>query len=121
MIGTNDLVAAGKFYDAILNELGDKRIMDMENFICWGKDMTSTGFCVTKPYNKEAASVWNGTMNAFMVDSIDSVEKLYQKALNLGATDEWAPGYREEFWDKFYPAYVRDLDGNKIAFVFMSE
>jgi hypothetical protein len=38
---------------------------------------------------------------------------LYFKAINLGAVDEGCPGFRD---DRFYGAYVRDLDKNKIVF-----
>ena len=38
-------------------------------------------------------------------------------ALELGATDEGAPG--ERIPKVFYGAYVRDLDGNKLCFMEM--
>jgi predicted lactoylglutathione lyase len=40
---------------------------------------------------------------------------VHAKALELGGTDEGAPGPRG---DGFYAAYFRDLDGNKFAAVF---
>ena len=36
---------------------------------------------------------------------------MYAKALELGGTDEGAPGER---FPGFYAAYFRDLDGNKL-------
>jgi predicted lactoylglutathione lyase len=42
------------------------------------------------------------------------VDKLYARALELGATSEGEPGQRID--DVFYGAYIRDPDGNKIAF-----
>lgn len=119
MFGTNNLDKSAVFYDAILGELWQKRLMDTPTFICWGTNMEGTGFCITKPFNGEVATVGNGTMHAFAVDSKEKVDKMYKKALELGATDEGAPGYREEFGDKFYPAYLRDLDGNKFNFFYM--
>ena len=44
------------------------------------------------------------------------VDKLYAKAISLGATDEGAPGER---MPGFYAGYFRDLDGNKLAFFHM--
>jgi catechol 2,3-dioxygenase-like lactoylglutathione lyase family enzyme len=35
-----------------------------------------------------------------------------------GGTDEGAPGLRPHFGEGFYSAYVRDPDGNKLAFVY---
>jgi hypothetical protein len=35
-----------------------------------------------------------------------------------GAIDEGAPGLRSDYGPDYYGAYVRDLDGNKVHFVF---
>jgi predicted lactoylglutathione lyase len=43
-----------------------------------------------------------------------TVDKLYKKAIELGATCEGEPGQRMP--DVFYGAYFRDPDGNKGAF-----
>ena len=47
----------------------------------------------------------------------EGVQKLYARAIELGATDEGEPG--ERIPGVFYGAYVRDLDGNKICFFHM--
>ena len=67
--------------------------------------------CVIKPYDGKEASVGNGVMVAFQVDSPDKVAALHKKALELGGADEGAPGPRGE---NFYVGYWRDLDGNKL-------
>ena len=55
-------------------------------------------------------------MVAIAMDSTDKVDAFYAKALELGGTDEGAPGLR---LDNFYAGYFRDLDGNKLnAFCF---
>ena len=40
------------------------------------------------------------------------MDKCYEIAISKGATDEGAPGIRN---DGNYYGYIRDLDGNKIA------
>ena len=50
-------------------------------------------------------------MVALVVDSNDKVDRIYAKALELGATDEGPAGPRG---DTFYAGYFRDLDGNKL-------
>jgi predicted lactoylglutathione lyase len=50
-------------------------------------------------------------MVAIRLDSTDKVDAFHAKALELGGTDEGAPGQRSE---AFYVAYFRDLDGNKL-------
>ena len=117
-VGTNDLAKAADFYDELLAGVGAKRFMEMETFIAWSNDdPTAAGFSITKPFDGNPASVGNGVMIAFMVDSTDKVDALYAKAIELGATDEGAPGPRSE---NFYAGYFRDLDGNKLNFFCMT-
>lgn len=112
-LGTNNLDKAAKFYDELLAPLGAKRIMEFDTFIAWGNNPKAAGICVTKPYDGKAATVGNGVMIALNVDSTDKVDAMHAKALELGATDEGAPGPRG---DNFYGGYFRDLDGNKLNF-----
>jgi predicted lactoylglutathione lyase len=69
----------------------------------------------TPPHDGKSATVGNGTMIALKVDSKATVDALHAKAIELGGTDEGAPGPRG---DTFYAGYFRDPDGNKLnAFV----
>ena len=114
-LGTNDLARGAKFYDAIAAELGTNRMMENEQFIAWGTPGGGAGIGLTKPYNKEPATVGNGVMVAFAAKDRAQVDRLHALALSLGGTDEGAPGLR---FGNFYAAYFRDLDGNKLnAFV----
>lgn len=112
-IGTNDLGRAAAFYDALLGEIGAKRMMENEQFVAWSVKPDQPGLGVTKPFDKKPATVGNGVMVAFIVDSAAKVDALHRKALQLGGTDEGAPGQRGE---GFYAGYFRDLDGNKLNF-----
>jgi catechol 2,3-dioxygenase-like lactoylglutathione lyase family enzyme len=112
-IGTNDLARAVSFYDALLSEMGAKRMMENEQFVAWSVTPDQPGLGVTKPFDKKPATVGNGVMVAFMVDSTAKVDALHRKALQLGGSDEGAPGARGE---GFYAGYFRDLDGNKLNF-----
>ena len=112
-IGTNDLPRAAAFYDALLGELGAKRTMESDGFIAWAVDPRRPGLCLTKPYDKKPATVGNGVMVALVVRNRAKVDTLHRKALQLGGSDEGAPGPRGE---GFYAGYFRDLDGNKLNF-----
>ena len=115
--GSNDIPRAAKFYDALLAELGAKRLRESERFIAWGVSPTLPMLSVITPYDGKAATVGNGTMVALVVDSTAKVDALHRKALELGGKDEGAPGPR---MDGFYAAYFRDLDGNKLNAFHMS-
>ena len=110
-LGTNDLPRAAAFYDALLAEIGAKRLMDFGRGIAWGVTMDKPSLAIMKPYDEQAATVGNGVMAALVVDSRDKVDRLYRKAMELGATDEGPVGARGE---GFYAGYFRDLDGNKL-------
>ena len=110
-LGTNDLERAAKFYDALFTEIGARRFMESERFVAWAVSPTAPGFGVTKPFDGKAATVGNGVMVALVLDSSEKVDRLYAKAIELGASDEGKPGPRG---NGFYAAYFRDLDGNKL-------
>lgn len=112
-LGTNDLDKAAAFYDALLGELGAKRFMEFDTFVAWAVDPSRPALSVTRPYNGMPATVGNGVMVALVVDTPEKVDRLHAKALELGGTDEGAPGPRS---DQFYAGYFRDLDGNKLNF-----
>ena len=50
--------------------------------------------------------------SGYNTDRSELVEKFYKIAISKGAVDEGGPGVRK---DGNYYAYIRDLDGNKIA------
>ncbi|MCC2607580.1 VOC family protein [Planctobacterium marinum] len=114
-LGTNDVLNGGIFYDQLFAILGAKRVYDQANCIAWAKDDASVIFTLLNPENGQQATAGNGTMIAFQAASQAQVESLYYKALEIGASDEGAPGIRS---GGFYCAYIRDLDGNKLNFHF---
>jgi predicted lactoylglutathione lyase len=111
-LGTNDVQRAAAFYDELLGLIGATRMMEMETFIAWSVAPDRPALSVTKPYDGNAATVGNGVMIALAVNSPDKVDAIHAKALELGGTDEGAPGPRGD--SGFYAGYFRDLDGNKL-------
>ena len=110
-LGTNDLQRAAEFYDQLLAVIDAKRFMEGDNFVAWQVDEDQPGIGVCTPFDGNAATAGNGTMVALLVDSAEQVDQVHAKALELGGTDEGAPGQRME---GFYAGYFRDLDGNKL-------
>ena len=115
-LGTNDLARSCDFYDQLMGSIGFSRLWDDGELIIWGASLAEAAVGVTPPFNGEAASVGNGVMVAIQAENEEQVKAFYSKAMELGATDEGAPGQRI---DNFYAGYFRDLDGNKLnAFCF---
>jgi predicted lactoylglutathione lyase len=110
-LGTNAIDKAAAFYDDLLSGIGAVRSMESESFIAWSTGDNSPALSVIKPYDGNTATVGNGVMVAVVVNSRDLVDQLHARALELGGSDEGAPGER---MPNFYAGYFRDLDGNKL-------
>ena len=115
-VGTNDLEVAKGFYDNLFAALDVSGFSPGPRGYFYQIEGGTSAFGVIKPENGNEATVGNGAMVALPMDSKEQVDEFYAKAMELGATDEGAPGARME---TFYGAYIRDLDGNKIAFYYL--
>ena len=110
-IGTNNLEKSKAFYDALTAEFGGKRTFASERMQGYGGG-SGAMIAVCTPHDGKPATVGNGTMFSLAAASREQVDKVYAKAMSLGAKDEGAPGLRG---DTFYGAYFRDPDGNKLC------
>jgi catechol 2,3-dioxygenase-like lactoylglutathione lyase family enzyme len=116
-LGTNNLARAQAFYDALLAQVGAKRLMELPHgFTMYGVKFGRPALAITPPYNGKEAQPGNGNMLALVLSGRAEVDSLYQKALALGGSDEGPPGVRgEEGPQAFYAAYFRDTEGNKLC------
>ena len=112
-IGVSDMAKAEKFYDELLGELGAKQLFGMDRIKFYGTSPNAAMLAICIPYDEGEQNCGNGNMVAIPGGSREGVDKLYAKAMALGATDEGEPGERMPV---FYGAYVRDPDGNKLCF-----
>ena len=117
-IGTNDIDRSVAFYDALLAEIGAKQVFGMDRMKMYGTSMGSPMLGICIPYDEKEQHCGNGNMVALPGGSREGVDKLYAKAMELGASDEGEPGER---MPTFYGGYVRDPDGNKLCFFQMTQ
>ena len=117
-IGVNDMARATGFYDALLAEIGGKQLFGQDRIKFYGTGPGAAMLAVCIPYDEQTPNPGNGTMVAISGGDRAGVDKLYAKAVELGATDDGEPG--ERIPGVFYGAYVRDLDGNKLCFFEMN-
>ena len=113
-IGVNDMGRAKQFYGALLAEMGGKVLFDAGRIAFIGESLDNPSLAVCVPYDENDPHPGNGNMVAIRANSKEHVGELHRKALELGATCDGEPGQRVP--DVFYGAYVRDFDGNKVAF-----
>lgn len=115
MLGSDDLDASKRFYDATLGVLGAKSgQQDPKGRLIW---MTLTGvFMVTKPINGEPACYGNGATIGFAMESPEQADAWHAAGVaNGGTACEDPPGVREGSMGKLYLAYLRDPAGNKLC------
>ncbi|MCV2402508.1 VOC family protein [Marinomonas sp. C2222] len=112
-IGTNDLAAAGDFYDAVLATIGIQCVFSDSHEKGYAGEDGKITFYVLTPFNGDKASFGNGTQVMFYAPDKETVRTFHRAAIQNGGTDEGAPGPRNYHPD-YYGAYVRDLDGNKL-------
>ena len=119
MIGTRNLNTALAFYKPLFEAMNLELCWKDESCFSYGKvqDLTFSRFIVGYPFDGEPSSVGNGVMTAFQCDDPALVDRLYDIAMKGGGSSEGKPGYRPQYAEGFYAAYVRDPDGNKLAFI----
>lgn len=113
-IGVKDMERAKDFYTGVFADKNAKVVIDMGRIAFIGTAPGQPMLAVCEPYDKSDPVPGNGGMIAFTADSKEHVDALYAKAIELGATCDGPPGQRIP--DRFYGAYARDPDGNKICF-----
>ena len=111
-IGSNDLERAKVFYDAVTAPLGGRRVFANDRLQFWAARDLPGMIAVGRPYDGEPATVGNGAMFGLAAPSKELVDEVHAAAIAAGAVCEGPPGLRTE---RFYGAYFRDLDGNKLC------
>ncbi|MGD9841678.1 MAG: VOC family protein [Steroidobacteraceae bacterium] len=127
-LGTNDLERAIRFYNPVMQTLGQQRCDNTpdgtehwEGWAGWGRyehnGLIELALWVGKPFNQQVASIGNGSMIAFKADSWRVVREFHAAAIQHGGSSDGEPGLRTHYNDDFYACYVRDPDNNKLAAV----
>ena len=112
-VGTDDLDRSIAFYDEVLCVLGMERLMKDGSEAGYGAPGGSPVFYVNLPYDRGTASFGNGVQISFSASDRETVNRFHAKVLELGGTDEGAPGERA-YSPGYYGAYCRDEYGNKL-------
>lgn len=114
-VGSNDLVKAKTFYDAIFRVVGAQFCpQDNPDRVVYAKD--NQIFFVTRPINGEPATFANGGTIGLEMSSPEAVVEWHKAGVAAGGEAiENPPGEREVMGMKLFLAYLRDPDGNKLC------
>ena len=110
-----DLMAAHRFYSAILETLGIP-IGGKGDTYFWADEL----FVSTADSEAAQGQLTGRCHLAFQADSRSTVDKFYEVALANGGRDNGAPGERP-YHPGYYAAFVLDPDGNNIEAVYHGE
>jgi catechol 2,3-dioxygenase-like lactoylglutathione lyase family enzyme len=119
MVGSNDIEASKKFYDAVLGVLGAGEP---------ARDVKDDGtvrllyihgggvFMVSTPIDGNPATAGNGSTIGFACSSLEQVKAFHDAGVAAGGTSiEDPPGPRTSAMGTLNLSYVRDPSGNKLC------
>jgi catechol 2,3-dioxygenase-like lactoylglutathione lyase family enzyme len=111
-IQVDDVAAASAFYDAVLEVLGYRRIMDFGEAIGYGDQFPSFWIGqATDPIPNRQTHI------AFQAPSREAVDAFLTAAIRLGAEALHEARIWPEYHPGYYGAFVRDPDGNNVEAV----
>lgn len=111
------------FYDQTLALLGFERVLNFEDEIQqWAgygtNGMPSFEICIKKGATNTDIGKTAGLHVGFVAPNIEAIHQWYAKSLELGGTDNGAPGPRSEYHPGYYGAFIIDPNGWRIEACF---
>ena len=115
-IAVRDIKRAEAFYTAVLAPLGLTKLREWPDAaIGYGKKYPE--FWINRRADMTPIARDSGVHICLRAVSTDAVDAFHGAALAGGGTSDGAPGPRAEYNDRYYAAFVRDPDGNRIEAV----
>ena len=114
-INVRDIGASGAFYDAVLGMIGLTRVVVKAETIGFGK--TYPEFWLNARPGSAPAAADSGTHICLRTRTSEAVDAFYKAAIGAGGSDDGPPGMRPEYNKRYYAAFIRDPDGNRIEVV----
>jgi catechol 2,3-dioxygenase-like lactoylglutathione lyase family enzyme len=114
-IPVSDLKVSAAFYNALLAPLGMTRLREADRTVGFGK--TYPEFWLNARANLTPSPADCGAHVCLRAPDAAAVEAFHAAALAAGAASDGAPGRRAEYSARYYAAFIRDRDGNRIEAV----
>jgi catechol 2,3-dioxygenase-like lactoylglutathione lyase family enzyme len=114
-IGVSDLERAGRFYERALAPLGLVRLVTRPATIGFGKSYPE--FWINVRADMIPVAPEAGVHIGLRAKSSAEVDAFHAAALDAGGRSDGAPGLRPHDRVRYYAAFVRDPDGNRIEAV----
>jgi catechol 2,3-dioxygenase-like lactoylglutathione lyase family enzyme len=114
-ISVSDLERSAHFYEAALAPLGLVRLVTRPATVGFGKIYPE--FWINLRADMTPVAPGSGVHICLRAKSTGDVDAFHAAALNAGGQSDGAPGLRPHDRVRYYAAFVRDLDGNRIEAV----
>jgi catechol 2,3-dioxygenase-like lactoylglutathione lyase family enzyme len=119
-IGVSDLERSARFYETTLAPLGLARLVTRAATIGFGKAYPE--FWINLRAAMTPVAPGSGCHICFRTKSTQEVNAFHQAALGAGGESDGAPGLRPHDRVRYYAAFIRDPDGNRVeALTFLAE
>lgn len=111
-LGVHDLELSAKFYDAALGALGYRRVFEDDTAIGYGLVDDEDLLCLK--LRDDARPPGAGFHLAFSAPSKAAVHDFHTAGLQSGGQDNGGPGFRPDYGEHYYAAFLVDPDGHRI-------
>lgn len=118
-IKVRDLEISKRFYDAVMAALGYSMVLNIEDIVVGYGTSVHDMFEIRQFDQKSPLS--QSIHLAFNAPNQKSVDTFYHRALKNGAKCNGKPGFRAEYEDGYYAAFVIDPDGHNIEAVYSNK
>jgi len=115
-IAVRDLKAGERFYTALLAALGMSKLREWPDAaIGYGKKYPE--FWINRRKDMAPIAADSGIHICLRAGSTGAVDDFHVAAVAQGGLSDGAPGLRPHYNLRYYAAFIRDLDGNRIEAV----
>ena len=114
-VGVRDLERSAQFYELTLAPLGIAKLVTRPATIGFGKRYPEFWINLRPAMAPVAAE--SGNHVCLRAKSESEIDAFHQAALGAGGVSDGAPGLRPHDRVRYYAAFIRDLDGNRIEAV----
>jgi catechol 2,3-dioxygenase-like lactoylglutathione lyase family enzyme len=114
-VGVSDLERSARFYERTLAPLGLTRVVARSATIGFGKNYPE--FWINLRAAMSPVAPESGCHICLRAKSTGEVDAFHTAALEAGGSSDGAPGLRPHDRVRYYAAYIRDPDGNRVEAV----
>jgi len=115
-IAVRDLKAGERFYTALLVTLGMTKLREWPDAaIGYGKKYPE--FWINRRTDMAPIGSDSGVHICLRAGDAAMVDAFHATALAGGGSSDGAPGFRAQYHENYYAAFIRDPDGNRIEAV----